>query len=157
MLVEVFHIAISHAACLLSWPPQGKSEPSGREVACSLFGVLLRLSELIETSGSTRYKKGVNTVRVHVKTCVSRLYVEEMGGGLDQISIMEPRKNWQAEYYNLMKSVTSELNAAYAEYEAGNSSGLPYEMYERFVELLQKCRAWMKEPGVVLITEEEYA
>ena len=56
-----------------------------------------------------------------------------------------------------MKGVTSELNAAYAEYEAGDSSGLPYEMYERFVELLQGCRAWMKEPEVVLLTEEEYA
>ena len=99
----------------------------------------------------------MQTVRAHLKRCADRLYVQELGGGLDRITILQPRKNWQTEYYNLMKSVTSELNAAYAEYEAGNSSGLPYEMYERFVELLQGCRAWMKEPGVVLITEEEYA
>ena len=61
-------------------PPQGKSEPSGREVACALFGVL--------------------------KGCLS---------------------------------------------------GLPYRIYEKFEELVHECRGWVKEPGVVLITEEEYA
>ena len=76
-----------------SRPVQVTPPHTAQEVACSLFGVLLRLSESIETSGSTRYVRGVNTVRVHVKTCVSRLYVEEMDN--DRITVMEPRENWR--------------------------------------------------------------
>jgi hypothetical protein len=57
-----------------------------------------------------------------------------------------------------MVFVTGELDAVYAEYEAGNSGGLTYDMYKRFVKLLQRCRIWMKQTEVVsIITEQEYA
>ena len=126
------------------------------EVARVMFGWVRDLYQSIEKAGSIWSKTGVKAVRAHLKRCVDRLYVEKQGGGLDRITILEPRKNWRTDCYDLMVFVTSELDAAYAEYERENSSGLSYQMYESFVEILSECRVWMKQSAVVCITEEEY-
>ena len=126
------------------------------EVARVMFGWVRDLYQSIEKAGSIWSKTGVKAMRAHLKRCVDRLYVEEQGGGSDRINILRLRQNWQTEYYDLMVFVTSELNAAYAEYERERSSGLSYQMYESFVEILSECRVWMKQSAVVCITEEEY-
>ena len=56
-----------------------------------------------------------------------------------------------------MFMVTVELMTAYDQYESANSGGLTYHMYERFVDVLGRCRSWMNQTGVVLISKEDYA
>ena len=107
---------------------------------------------------STRSNVAVQTRFAHLQTCVAHLFVEEeepeyQGGG----KYLKAGDNWPADYYNLMLMVTAELKTAYDQYESANSGGLTYDMYARFVDVLGRCRSWMNQTGVVLISKEDYA
>ena len=107
---------------------------------------------------STRSNVAVQTPFAHLQTCVAHLFVEEeepeyQGGG----KYLKAGDNWRDDYYTLMFMVTVELMTAYDQYESANSGGLTYDMYERFVDVLRRCRSWMKQTEVVLISKEDYA
>ena len=107
---------------------------------------------------STRSNTAVQTLFAHLQTCVAYLFVEEeepeyRGGGKN----LKAGDNWQSDYYTLMREVTAELKTAYDQYESENSGGLPYATYERFVDVLGRCRSWMKQTEVVLTSKEDYA
>ncbi len=107
---------------------------------------------------STRSNAAVQTLFAHLQTCVAHLFVEEeepeyQGGG----KYLKAGDNWRDDYYTLMFMVTVELMTAYDQYESANSGGLTYHMYERFVDVLGRCRSWMNQTGVVLISKEDYA
>ena len=100
----------------------------------------------------------VQTLFAHLQTCVAHLFVEEeepeyQGGG----KYLKAGDNWRDDYRTLMLMVTAELKTAYDQYESANSGGLTYDMYERFVDVLGRCRSWMKQTAVVLISKEDYA
>jgi hypothetical protein len=100
--------------------------------------------------------EAVRVLKSSYNRYIKLLFDEEDGGGYDRITILVRKKNRYIEYHKLMTSVTTELNAAYEEFEKVDKGGLSYFMYEKFVNLLNECRVWMKQDEVVLETIESY-
>ena len=126
-------------------------------VAQDNFEKLRSVCQDLEKS-STQSKEAVKTLLAHLQTCVDRLFVvEEEPDFRGRVQHLMARDNWQAAYYDLMLFVTAELKTAFDRYESANSGGLTYDMYERFVDLLGRCRTWMHQDEVVLISKEDYA
>jgi hypothetical protein len=121
------------------------------------FNRILTVFHALEKS-STRSNAAVQTLFAHLQTCVAHLFVWETSPyDQDALPHLKARDNWRDDYYTLMLMVTAELKTTYDQYESANSGGLPYDMYERFVNVLRRCRSWMKQTEVVLISKEDYA
>jgi hypothetical protein len=79
--------------------------------------------------------ESVQRMVVHLRECMQLLYWED-GETADS--------GWSTYMKEYMETVTGILNECYAEYEKENSCDLDFYWYVAFVDLLDKCRSWMR-------------
>ena len=116
-----------------------RNEMSAHEEAESVFNAVKVFFE--EMNGSEY--ESVQRMVVHLRECMDLLYWKNG-------ETWEADKGWSSNTKEYMEIVTGKLNECYAEYEAENSCDLDFYWYAGFVDLLNKCRRWMRQ----LIEEE---
>ncbi len=87
--------------------------------------------------------KSVQRMVVHLGVCMNLLYWKTG-------ETLKADEGWSKYTKEYMETVTGILNECYAEYEAEKSCDLDFYWYAAFVDLLNKCRRWMRQ----LIEEE---
>jgi hypothetical protein len=106
-------------------------EETAYEEAASVFSAVKVFFEAMNGSEYESVKRMV----VHLQDCMDILYWNDGE---------TPDRGWSTSTKQYMETVTSILNKCYAEYEEENSCDLDWFWYAGFVELLDKCRRWMR-------------
>jgi hypothetical protein len=142
------------------------NEMSAHEEAEKVFRAV---KMLFEDMNELEYES-VKRMVVHLRECMDLLY-RKVSSKYVKGETWAAKMDWWTEAKFYMQVLTGRLNDCYAEYEAENSCDLPFDLYERYVNLLDQCRRWMgklieEEPGwdedgmelgpVRRVTKEEY-
>jgi hypothetical protein len=106
-------------------------EEAAYEEAASVFN---SVKVFFEYMNGLEYES-VKRMVVHLQDCMDILYWNDGE---------TPDSGWSTYTKQYMETVTSILNKCYAEYEAENSCDLDFYWYAGFVDLLDKCRRWMR-------------
>ncbi len=108
-------------------------EEAAYEEAASVFN---SVKVFFEEMNGSEYES-VQRMVVHLRECMDLLYWKNG-------ETWKADKGWSERKEEYMELVTGELNECYAEYEAENSCDLDWFWYAGFVDLLDKCRRWMR-------------
>jgi hypothetical protein len=108
-------------------------EEAAYEEAASVFN---SVKVFFEEMNGSEYES-VQRMVVHLRECMDLLYWKNG-------ETWKADKGWSERKEEYMELVTGELNECYAEYEAENSCDLDWFWYAGFVDLLDKCRMWMR-------------
>jgi hypothetical protein len=109
------------------------NEEAAYEEAESVFNAV---KVFFEYMNGSEYES-VQRMVVHLRECMDLLYWKNG-------ETWEADKGWSSYTKEYIEIVTGTLNECYAEYEAENSCDLDFYWYAGFVDLLDKCRRWMR-------------